>query len=149
MNTLLPKEVLKRMLSIVAPMLLLLAAPSLCFAEMNIQFVSRERAKELGMEIRIKGDGPNEVWVELELTTEGELKDFSHVSLEIRDGEKLLVGHARLQKHPSSSGRVLVGLMANRAYLDKVTFRVVSGRPRDFTGHDLRVKDFVQLEKPR
>jgi len=97
----------------------------------------------------LKGNGPNEAWVELEFKAEGELKDFRHVSLEVREGEKLLVGYAPLRERASSSGRVLVGFMANRAYLDKVTLRVVTGHPMNTTGHDLRVKDFVELGKPR
>ena len=140
---------MKRVTALLALTFLLLAAPSLCLAEMSIEFVSKERAKKLGMEIRLKGNGPNEAWVELEFKAEGELKDFSHVSLEIREGEKLLVGYAPLRERPSSSGRVLVGFMANRAYLDKVTLMVVTGRPMDKTGHQLRVKDFVELGKLR
>ena len=73
-------------------MTLLVFAPSRCFALMTVQEVSKERAKELGMEIRSKAAGPNAVWVELEFKTEGELKRFSpennsRVELEIRDGE--------------------------------------------------------------
>src|SRR5262245_38847351 len=126
---------------------LFVVSPSLCFAEMRIGHVSKEWAKKLGMEIRLKGDGPNELWVELEFKAEGELKEFIHVSLEIREGEKLLVGYAPLREHPSNSGRVLVGSMANRAYLDKVTLRVVTGRLKDMKGHDLRMKDLLIWRK--
>ena len=125
--------------------LLLVCATSPCSAMMDIEFVSKERAKELGMEIRLKGNGPNEVWVELEFKAEGELKDCSQVSLEIREGDKLLVGYAPLREKRSDSGVVVVGFMANRAYLDKVTLRVVTGRTMDRIGRDLRVRDFVQL----
>lgn len=128
---------------------LLAVVTSTCLAEMRIEFVSKERAKKLGMDIRLKGNGPNEVWVELEFKAEGELKDFKHVSMEIREGEKFLVGSAPLREHPSSSGRVLVSFMANRAYLDKVTLRVVTGGLKDMKGHDLRIRDFVELEKVR
>jgi hypothetical protein len=140
---------MKTIFNIAVLAVLLVVAPSPCFAEMGVEHVTKERAKKLGMEIRLKGAGPNEVWLELEFKAEGELKDFSHVSLEIREGEKLLVGYAPLRPHPSSSGRVFVGFMANRAYLEKVTLRVVTGGLKDMTGHDLRVKDFVELEKGR
>jgi hypothetical protein len=139
---------MKRLTPLLALAWLLLAAPSLCFAEMSIEHVSRERAKKLGMEIRLKGNGPNEVWVELEFKAVGELKDFDHVSLEIREGDKLMVGYAPLRVAPSTSERVLVGFMANRAFLEKVTLRVVTGHRMDMTGHDLHVKDFVDLKKP-
>ena len=45
----------------------------------------------------LQGSGP-EVWVELELKAEGELKRFSHVELEINEGEKSLLAYARLQE---------------------------------------------------
>jgi hypothetical protein len=106
---------------------LFVGAPSLCFALMIIEPISKERARQLGMELRLKGAGTNEFWVELEFTPEGELKDFSHVSLEIREGGKLLVGYAPLRGRPSDLGRVHVGFMANRAYLEKVILRVVTG----------------------
>lgn len=125
-----------------------LFAPGFCFGEMAIEFVSKERAKKLGIEMRLKGDG-SEAWLELEFKAEGELKDFNHVSLEISEGDKLMIGYAPLQKHPSDSGRVLVGFMANRAFLEKVTLRVVTGRAMNRAGHDLRVKDFVELGKAR
>jgi hypothetical protein len=140
---------MKAIFNIAVLSVLYVVGPSLCFAEMRIEHLSKERAKKLGMEIRLKGDGPNEVWVELEFKAEGELKDFIHVSLEITEGEKLLVGYAPLRDHPSNSGRVRVGFIANRAYLDKVTLRVVTGRLKDMKGHDLRVKDFVEPEKVR
>ncbi len=139
----------KTILNITTLTFLLLAAPSLCFAEMRIELVSKERAKQLGMGLRLKGSGTNEVWVEFEFKAEGELKDFSHVSMEIREGDKLLVGYAPLKGQPSDSGRVYVGFMANRAYLEKVTLRVVTGRPRDMKGYDLPVKDFVELKTVR
>jgi hypothetical protein len=97
------------------------------------------------MEVRTKANGPNEVWVELEFKTEGKLKDFSHVELEIRDGEKFLLGYAPLREKRSSSGSVVVSFMANRAYLDKVTLCVVVGSLAD-VGYELRLKDFVEQE---
>ena len=134
--------------AVVAVLLALTAKP--CFAMMEIAHVSREQAKEMGTELRFIGNGPNEVWVELEFKAEGKLKDFSHVSLEIREGEKLLVGYAALREKRSSSGSVVVSFMANRAFLDKITLRVVvADVPLGGSGYELRVKDFVELEKVR
>jgi len=126
---------------------LLITASSQCFALMGLQIVARERAKELGMEIRITNSGPDNVWVELEFKAEGELKDFSHVSLEIREGDRLLVGYAPLRDKRSSSGSVIITFMASRAYLDRITLRVVVGPAMGQSGYELRVKDFVELEK--
>lgn len=140
----------KTIMNIAVLTFLLFAASSQCFAEMTIEQVSNKRAKELGMEIRTKASGPNAVWVELEFKPEGKLKDFSHVSLEIREGKKLLVGYAALREKRSSSGSVVVSFMAHRAFLDKITLTVVvADVPLGSSGYELRVKDLVELEKVR
>ena len=87
---------MKTMLNALVLTLLLFSASSPCFALMAITHVSKERAKEFGVEIRSKANGPNGVWVELEFKTEGQLKDFnpdrfSRVELQITDGEKSLM----------------------------------------------------------
>jgi len=129
---------------------LLVAASSQCFAEMTVEQVSKERAKELGMAIRTKANGPNDIWVELEFRPEGKFKDFSHVSLEIREGRKLLVGYAALREKRSSPGSVVVNFIANRVFLDKITLTVVvADVPLGGSGYELRVKDFVELVQER
>ncbi len=138
---------MKTILNISVLAFLLVVASSPCFAEMSIENVSKERAKELGMEIRAKAAGPNDVRVELEFETKGELKSFDRVDLEIRDGEKRV--SAALREDRSKPGRVIVSFAADRANLDKITLRVVAGAPMNMTGHDLRVKDLVDLEKVR
>jgi hypothetical protein len=125
---------------------LLVVAPHPCFAMRSIGFISRKEAKELGMDLRFKGNGTNEVWVELEFKAEGKFKNFSHVELEIREGKKFLLGWAPLQSKRTSSGSVLVYFLANRAYLHNVTLTVVLGSLGE-EGYQLRVKDFVELEK--
>ncbi len=129
--------------------LLFVIAPGPCFAFMEIEQVTKERAKELGIELRTKANGQNEVWVELEFHAKGGLKDFDHVSLEISEDGKSVLGYAPLRPHPSDSGRIYVVFLANRVFLEKVTLRVVTGRLMDYTGHDLRVSDFVDLKQSR
>ncbi|MGI9517896.1 MAG: hypothetical protein ACR2NP_12665, partial [Pirellulaceae bacterium] len=92
-----------------------------CRAEMSIEIVSTERAQALGIEVRAQANGPNEVWVELEFKPEGELERFVHVSMEIRDGDKLLVGYAPMEAKRTSSGSIVCRCMVNRQFLEKVT----------------------------
>lgn len=139
---------MKTTLGISVLTLLLVAAPSVCFAVIEIELVSKERAKELGMEIRSNAAGPDGARIELEFETKGELKSFYRVDLLIREGEKLLL-FASLREEQSKPGRVVVGFAGDRATLDKSTLRVVVGAPGNLTGHDIRVKDFVELEKVR
>jgi len=137
---------MKTTLGISVLTLLLVTTPSVCFALMSIEHVSKERAKELGMEIRTKQAGPDGARVELEFEAKGELKNYIRVDLEIREGEKSPLS-ATLREEPSRPGRVIVGFAADRATLDKITLRVVTGAPMNMRGYELRVKDFVDLEK--
>src|SRR5262245_43582446 len=138
--------IMKTIFNISVWALLLVVASSPCFALRSIALVSREQAKEMGMELRVTAAGPEAAWVELEFKPEGKLKAFSHVEMEIFEGEKLLVAYAPLQEKRASSGSVVVRFMANRAFLEKVTLCVVVGLD---LGYDLRLKDFVELEKVR
>jgi hypothetical protein len=128
---------------------LLVGIPRLCYAYEPIEFVTQERAKSLGMEIRANAAGPDAVRVELEFETKGELKDYSRVALEMQDEGKLLLT-STLREDKSQPGRVVVSFAADRTKLDKLTLKVVvqySARGR--TGHVLRIKEFVDLEKLR
>ena len=139
---------MKTTLGISVLTLLLVTTPSVCFALMSIEHVSKERAKELGMEIRTKQAGPDGARIELEFETKGELKKYIRVDLEIHEGEKWVLS-STLWEEQSKPGRVVVSFAADRAILDKITLRVVTGAPMDMSGHELRVKDFVDLEKVR
>ncbi len=98
------------------------------------------------MEVRSKAAGPDAVWVELEFETKGELKRITHVGLEMRAGKKLLLS-SLLRDYRPSPGRVTVGFTADRSNLDKFTLRILSDRGLGSVGYELRVKDFVDLEK--
>jgi hypothetical protein len=119
-----------------------------CLAMMSLEEVSKSRAKELGMVVRANAAGPDAVRVWLEFDAAGELKSYSRVDLEMRDGGKLLVS-STLKEDPSKPGHVIVSFAADRGQLDRITLRVVTGVSRDMVGHDLRVKDFVDLAKLR
>lgn len=127
---------------------LLISLVSPCLALMGLAIVSPKEARELGIDLRMKDSGPDAFWVELEFKPEGRFKEFQHVSLEIADGDKLLLGYTAL-KETRESGKVTVRFLAGRTYLDKITLRIVTGFPSNYTGHDLRLKEFIKLEKTR
>ena len=126
---------------------LLAAAPLPCFAERSIGIVSKQDAKEMGIEVRATAAGPDAAWLELEFKPDGKLKSYSHVELEIREGDKPLVAYAALAETKSQTGAVVVRFMADRAYLEKITLTLVTGFPSNYSGHELRMKEFVDLEK--
>ncbi len=128
---------------------LLAVSASECLAEMSIEIVTKERAQALGIEVRAQASGPREVWIELEFNPEGELERFLHVSMEIRDGDKLLVGYAPMEARRTSSGSIVCRCMINRQFVEKVTLSVVEGFPTNYTGHELPLRDFVDLDNLR
>lgn len=139
---------MKTILNISAVAIFLLVAPSPCFALWFMASVSKERAKELGMEVRSVPAGPNHVRVELECNAEGALKNFTHVDLRVGQGDNPPVT-APLREDRSKPGRVVVSFTADRAELDKLSLWV---RVPDLDGgtiYVIRVKDFVEMKKDR
>ena len=123
---------------------LLVVAPSPCFALWDVETISKERAKELGLQVRTTADGPNHVVVRLEFGTDGELKGFSGVDLRIGKGDT-----APLQVDRSKPGRASVSFATDRPRLDQITLRVMVPGLDGGSIYDLRVKDFIEREKGR
>ena len=141
----------------IAVLAVLLVAASPCFALTFHVPVSKERAKELGMEVRTTATGPNHVIVQLEFKTEGKFEAFSpegkfkkgsRVELRIGEGDNPPVT-APLREDRSKPGRVVVSFTADRTQLDKLKLWVVVPEPDGRTIYDLRVKDFVEVKKDR
>jgi hypothetical protein len=135
----------------------LLVAPSPCFALWLIAHVSKDGAKELGMEVRTTATGPNHVIVQLEFKTEGKFEEFSpegkfkdrsRVELRIGEGDNPPVT-APLREDRSKPGRVVVSFTADRAQLDKLKLWVMVPESDGGIIYDLRVKDFVEPKKDR
>ena len=131
-----------------AALVLFIVACGTCLAMISVGNVSKERARELGIELRAKANGPKEAWIELEFKPEGKLADFQHVSLEISDAGQFQLGWTPLKAERTSSGNVVVRLMGNRAFLEKVTLRIVRGATGE-VGDDIRLKDFVDFKDLR
>lgn len=136
---------MKTILPITVMAILFGVAPTSCFADWLIEPVSRERAKELGVEVRSTAAGPNQVVVELEFKIGGELKDFSSVDLRIGEGDDPPVT-APLREDRSKPGRVVVSFTADRTQLDKLSLWVMVPAPLGGTVYDVRVKDFIELK---
>jgi len=127
----------------------LLAAPAPCFALWEIDTVTKERAKEIGIEVRSTKVPTNHVRVELEFKVAGVLKEFdgpakvgSRVELRVGKGDNPPVT-AALREDRSKPGRVLVSFVADRAELDKLTLWIMIPEPLGGTIYDVQVKDFV------
>lgn len=152
---------MKTVFNIFVLAVLLVVAPSPCFALWVTVSVSKERAKELAMEVRSAPAGPNQVQVELEFKTEGKFEKFSPegkfssycgVELRIGEGDNPLVT-APLREDRSKPGqepgRVVFSFTADSAQLEKLRLRVFAPESDGGTIYDLAVKDFVELKKDR
>jgi hypothetical protein len=133
-------------LSVLAPLLLLVPIRSL--AMMEIDDVSRARAKELGIEVRSNPAGPDAVRVELEFEPKGDLKPYERVDLEMTEGGKLLLFCSLKEERSQRQGHVMVSFAADRTRIEQITVRIVTGFPGNYTGHDLRARDFVEVKRP-
>jgi len=125
-----------------------------CLALRSIGIITASEAKAMGLEVRATAAGPDAVWLELEFKVAGKLKDyrpeFSHVELEVREGERPLLGYLALQEKHPKPGHVQVRFMASRAYVDKLILTIVVGEGAMVGGaYELRLKEFVDLENPR
>ena len=140
---------MKTLLNISVLTFLLIAASSQCFAMQANMDVSRERAKELGVTIRSHTNGEAGVAVWIEFKTQGVLKNFTRVELEITAGGKPLVDAPLLTYRPTP-GSVSVYFSADPAYLaTSVLTIVVQDGERTRIGYQFKVKDFIELEKSR
>lgn len=129
--------------------ILLAVGSGTCSAAWSVGPVSKERAKELGMEIRSKAYATNAVGVELEFKPEGQLKSFSHVDLRISEGDKVLLS-AALREDRSKPGRVAVSFTSDPAQLAKITLWVfVANMMPGGTIYEVQVKDFVEPTQGR
>jgi hypothetical protein len=153
---------MKTILNISAVAVFLVVAPSPCFALWVTRTVPKERAKEMGMEVRSERGGRNQLRVELEFKTEGKFEAFnpeskykrgSRVELRIGEGHIFEVDNtsltAPLREDRSKPGRVVVSFSADRAHLDKNNLWVMVPESDGGTAYVLRVNDFVELEKDR
>lgn len=136
---------MKTLLYLSAVAVFLVVAPGQCFALWEIAEVSKEKAKEMGMEVRSTAAGPNDVRVELEFKPEGPLETFSRVEMRIDAGQVT----ASLKEDRSKPGRVAVSFSANRSHLDKINLWVMAPGFHGGTIYEVRVKDFIELEKGR
>src|SRR5208282_2287495 len=117
-------KIMRTIITFAALAFLIVSTPCPCFALWLIAPVSKERAKELGMEVRSELAGPNHVRVELEFKIEGTFKDFSSVDLRIDEGDNPPLT-APLREDRSKPGRVIIRFTANRGQLEKIKLWVM------------------------
>jgi hypothetical protein len=124
--------------------ILLVLAP-LALAFMPIEIVSKERAKELGIEVSVRAAGPDAAGIEMTFEPRGDLRNFLRVDLSIQNGDKLVL-HSTMKEQKNQSGKITVYFAVARDQIDKCTLRIVSGQPGDLSGSDVPLKDFINAQ---
>ncbi|MBX7211330.1 MAG: hypothetical protein K1X78_23685 [Verrucomicrobiaceae bacterium] len=126
-----------------------------CFGMWDVEEVSRERAKELGIEIRSQPAGPGNLLVELEFPTKGKFEKFgegrsssdpSRVDLRIGTKDKLLLT-TTLREDRSKQGRIIVSFTADASQLDQISLWVLVAEGAGGQAYGLPVKDLVGSKK--
>lgn len=128
-----------------------------CFGNWDVEEVTKERAKELGIEVRSQPAAPGSVLVELEFPTKGAFKKFSEggagsdpsrVDLRIGTKDKLLLT-TTLREDRSKPGRILVSFTADSSQLDQISLWVLVAEGAGGQAYGLPVKDLVKARKER
>jgi hypothetical protein len=136
---------MKTMVNVAFVAVLLAATSGKCHALWEIATVSKEQAKELGMQFRSTAVGPNHVQVELQFKAEGELKNFSHA--ELRFGKR--TASAPLREDRSKPGHFAVRFTVDRNELGNLNLWVMVRGLDGGTIYDLRVKELVESKGNR
>jgi hypothetical protein len=138
---------MKALLRFSAFAFLLLAAANRCLALMEIEDVTKERAKSLGVTVQSRSAGTNQINVTVEFKAKGELKDFSRVELEIYDGNRLVIW-APLLPDRTDKERIVAHFNLDRATVVKTIITIVTddgGLGR--AGYQFNLKNFIEPEK--
>jgi hypothetical protein len=125
--------------------LLLITTSTRCFALWEIEDSTKERAKELGIEITTKMMNATEVGAWLEFKPKGKLEKFSCVGLEITSNGKKVVS-ANVLPSRKSEDIVTVPFYTDLEFLPacKVTVYVWSESGRGGIGYRFNVKDIAK-----
>lgn len=111
----------------------------------EVEIVTKERAKSLGLSLTSEANGPDAVRVRLEFEKQGELKEYSRVELKQFNGDKLLLSVA-LKEGESKPGRVIVGFVSTRSNLTTLSLEIVAKDRGTRVRYVLPMKDFVAIE---
>jgi hypothetical protein len=137
------------------PLLLGLAVlPLLCAVQrpaaalIEIEAVSKARAKELGITVTAKPrPDSGDMWVWVDFKTQGALKGFSSADLVVSKDGKRLVMAALMPRKPavdSAAGEKRLDFYLEPSLLSEATITVIAyPGGRAGTGYQLKLKDFL------
>lgn len=136
----------------VLPLLCALQRPASALIE--IEAVSKARAKELGITVTAKPrPDAGDVWVWVDFKTQGALKGFTSADLAVSQGGKRLVMAPLLPRKPatdSTSEEKRLDFYLEPSLLAEATVTVIAyPGARGGTGYQLQLKDFLPVNASR
>jgi hypothetical protein len=137
-------------LTFLALLLLLSGLPGPALALSDIEEVSKERAKELGITVLLK-PREDDVSAQVAFTAAGAMKEFRWADLEVTQGGKRLVTVTLLPQKPAPD-RVQLGCSLDPTAVEGTSVTIfVYNDPRSAggIGYRLRLKDFPLAAEAR
>jgi hypothetical protein len=136
-------------ITVLVLLLLTCALPARCFALVEIEDISKERAKQMGIDVRVKRSANNDAWVQVEFRAAGPLKEFRWADLEVTQGEKRLVTASLMPRRPAPDS-VLLEFYGDPAALMNASVTIVAyNDPRTGIGYRLQMKDYLDRTAAR
>jgi hypothetical protein len=123
-------------------LLLLCGLPGRCLALDLIEDVSKERAKELGITVRLQ-PRPEDVWVQVEFKPTGPKKEFKRTDLDVTQGGKRLVAATLMPWKPTPDSMRFDFYIDPAALPNSTVTIVVWEDGITGIGHRLKMKDFM------
>jgi len=129
----------------------ILAAASLvlsfdCHALISVEFVSKERAKELGVTFKIHRNGEAGYAVTMDFEKKGELEKITYVRLQLGQGKERIMS-SQLRVTDPKPGTQSVRFSAFPAYLpESYLMIVVYNGPKGYVGYRFKVEEFLDLK---
>lgn len=123
-------------------LLLVFGLPTRSPALAEIEEVSKERAKELGISVTSRPSANKDAWVQVEFKTTGALKGFRWADLELTQGGKRLVTASLLPRN-SPPDTVRLDFYMDPAALPQAMVTVFVYRGLEGIGYQLKMKDFL------
>jgi hypothetical protein len=140
------RRIVRPSLLVAAALLLVCGLPRRAPALDLIQDVSKEKAKELGIQVRLQ-PRERDVWVQVEYRAVGPLKEFKRADLDLtRDGKPLLSA-SLMPRKPSPDVMRFDFYIDPAALPDATVMVVVWSDPLTGIAYRLRMKDYAAMGK--
>jgi hypothetical protein len=133
------------LLALLGTLLLVCGLAGRCLALVSIMPVSKEKAKEMGINVTLQ-PREEDVWVRVDFKTTGPLKGYRYANLDLKQGKKRLLMAALMSHRPrtdSPDDASQVDFYLDPAALPDASVTLIAYEGRGGIGYELQMKDFI------